>query len=110
MHTVADRNLVSLNLVGKILFDDSRAEAGGRGQHLERGNRVAEPAPSLLEIGIELLGQISAEADARDVEEGMAVHGADIDIAQLAAQDDLCRLVQLERNFQRACEVVCGSK
>src|SRR5690606_18392691 len=105
--TVADRDLVGLGRGAAAFLNDPGAEAPGSSQDAERGNGIAKPPEPFLDAGIELLRELAAETDARDIEEGMTIHHADIDLPPVPGDDDICRGRKIERDRKRACKVIC---
>src|SRR5690606_12164699 len=82
-------DLIGLDPGAAALLHDPRAKAPGGRQYAKRRDGIAEPPEPLLDFRVELLGQLAAETDARDVEEGMAIHQADIDPPCPAGYDEV---------------------
>ena len=58
---------------------------------------------------VELLRKLAADPDARDIEEGMAIDRADIDLSAVTLDNDVCRRREIERDRQGARQIIRGS-
>ena len=75
-------------------------------QNVQGHQRVAEAPPPALDVPRQLLRQFRREAEARHVEERLAVDDAEIDPAGDAIGDDIGGAVEIEGNAERSREVV----
>ena len=106
---VADGDLECPDLRLGALLGDPGGERPGLRQHLDGRERVAEPAEAALQAGLQPLREIGTQADAGDVEEGVAVDRSEIDAARMALDDDVGGLHEVHRNAERARQVVGGA-
>src|SRR5690606_29229061 len=81
MPAIADRDLEGLHARHPLLFpllSYGRGEGARLQQHPGCRHGIAEASEALLEFGVQAARKIGGQADARDVEEGMAVDAAKI--------------------------------
>jgi hypothetical protein len=97
MATVSDSDLhrFHANIAGTP--DDMSVKTSAGDQHLGRSERVAQLAPASLEFRAEARRKISAQADARHVEEQMPVHLSHVYPARLAGDDQTRRGFEVVR-------------
>ena len=75
-------------------------------QNVQGHQRIAEAPPPALDVPRQLLRQFRREAEARHVEERLAIDDAEIDPAGDAIGDDIGGAVEIEGNAERSREVV----
>src|SRR5687767_10493370 len=110
MTAVAGRDLHRADDVSRAVVIEVGAERTHADEEPERRHRITENAPRALRLGSELSCKLGAEADAGDVEEGMAVDFAEIDPAGISGDDEARRCHRIRVNAESTSEVVGGAE
>src|SRR5262249_11428923 len=84
---VADGDLQGLHACRTFGADDLRMKRLRLGEDAQRSERIAQAAEAALSFPGEGIGEIRGEAEARDIEEIVAVDLAEIDLALPAGGD-----------------------
>lgn len=82
----------------------------GPRQGSQRRPRDAGETEALFYVGRLQPRYAAAQSDARFVDEVPAVDAPDVDRSRRTARDDPARLPDVERNVERSCQIVEGSK
>ena len=107
---VADGDLHGLHAGARAVGDQHRMEGACADQGFRGRQCIAQPAEPSLDLRRHGLCELRAEADARDVEEKMAVDLADIDRADDTGADRARRGLDIVGDAERAREIVGRSR